>query len=348
MAILDPDTDAPPAPSDHMPASIHPILSPTTQAATTTPLPTSPSAASPTPHPVPTQETPVNPHVAELRAMFPDFDDALLQSVLDSVNGNQDRAIDVLLGMSDPNFKSDTAQAPLPPAQPVLTQEELDEQFARRLLLEDEQREHYAWQQQSWNNERQPVIGNIRRDGQPPEKDAMTELGEQFNKFAETGKRTFGNIFNKVKAKMAEFDQPQQQNAGQSAGASSSQQQQQAWPQPGPQSAQPSFYDPNSSPALPSTPQPASTFDNSARGYDVEPAMPPRPPSTGPGQPIDGGKLGLLPKRPVSLLRTSSPDQITLNPGNSGASKPAQRRLSNDSDELDYAENPFEDSPSRK
>ncbi|KAF8871484.1 hypothetical protein CPB85DRAFT_679443 [Mucidula mucida] len=33
----------------------------------------------------------------------------------------------------------------------------------------------------------------------------------------------------------------------------------------------------------------------------------PQPPSTGQRQPIDGGKLGLLPKRPISLLRTSPP-----------------------------------------
>jgi hypothetical protein len=34
------------------------------------------------------------------------------QSVLDSVNGNSDRAIDALLGMSDPDFQSDQPQQP--------------------------------------------------------------------------------------------------------------------------------------------------------------------------------------------------------------------------------------------
>lgn len=49
---------------------------------------------------------PVNPALAPLKAMFPDFDDAVMQSVLDSVNGNQDAAVDVLLGMSDPDYVS--------------------------------------------------------------------------------------------------------------------------------------------------------------------------------------------------------------------------------------------------
>lgn len=34
--------------------------------------------------------------------------DLCRQSVLDSVGGNQDRAIDALLGMSDPEYKSET------------------------------------------------------------------------------------------------------------------------------------------------------------------------------------------------------------------------------------------------
>lgn len=49
---------------------------------------------------------PANPAVALLKGMFPDFDDAVLQSVLESVNWNQDAAIDVLLGMSDPSYVS--------------------------------------------------------------------------------------------------------------------------------------------------------------------------------------------------------------------------------------------------
>ena len=51
----------------------------------------------------------------------------------------------------------------------------------------------------------------------------------------------------------------------------------------------------------------------------------PQPPSTNSGAPpIDASKLGMLPKRPVSLLNT----------------EPTPKR---DDDELEYAENPFEE-----
>ena len=49
---------------------------------------------------------PANPAVALLKSMFPDFDDLVLQTVLESVSGDQDAAIDVLLGMSDPSYVS--------------------------------------------------------------------------------------------------------------------------------------------------------------------------------------------------------------------------------------------------
>lgn len=62
----------------------------------------------------------------------------------------------------------------------------------------------------------------------------------------------------------------------------------------------------------PSSPEPASGT--------------PPPPSTSSGAPpIDASKLGMLPKRPVSLLNT----------------EPAPKK--DDDDELEYAENPFEE-----
>lgn len=68
------------------------------------------SLTAPTPNvrgnPSPAEETPLDPKVAALLAMFPDFDTSLLQSVLGSVAGDQDRAVDVLLGMSDPSYTS--------------------------------------------------------------------------------------------------------------------------------------------------------------------------------------------------------------------------------------------------
>ena len=92
------------------------------------------------------------------------------------------------------------------------------------------------------------------------------------------GKRTFGNLFNKVKAKMAEMDQQKPQNAG-AASASGSQPQwdyaQASSPHAQRQPAQqPSYYDPNpSSPPVPAANRPSFTASpqpaNAVQGYDI-------------------------------------------------------------------------------
>ncbi|KAJ7121301.1 hypothetical protein C8R43DRAFT_1033780 [Mycena crocata] len=316
-----------------------PVATPASSAAT----PASPEAT-PTPvtEPAREREMVADARLAVLRGMFPDFDDSLLQSVLGSVGGDTDRAIDALLGMSDPDFKSEQSAAQ---QQAPQTQEELDEQLARTLMLEDEQQAH-AWQAQ----QQQPPPDMRRRtsDG-PPEKDTMQEFQEQFNKFAESGKKTFGTLFSKVKAKIQEFDQPAGQSSSSQYGAGAGgdtypyeanqhpypaarrtpQQQQQAQQQ----AQMPAYYDPNA-PASNTTPPSSAT----AMGYDAAPRSmspsdasgPASPPTTNAGAPqIDGGKLGMLPKRPVSLLRTNSP--------------PTTAPPRSDEDELEYAENPFEE-----
>ncbi|KAJ7212924.1 hypothetical protein GGX14DRAFT_445647 [Mycena pura] len=281
-----------------------------------------------------------------LRAMFPDFDDSLLQSVLDSVNGNTDHAIDALLGMSDPDYMSE--QTAVPQVQTSQTQEQLDEQLARTLAMEDERAHRNAWDPQAEQQYQQPQPRPEarRRPSEGPEKDTMQELQEQFNKIAESGKRTFGTLFSKVKAKIQEFDQPAGaggQSSNTSYGAYGANQpppaagrhaqtayyqQQQAQEQ----AQMPAYYDPNA--ASDTTPPSSAT----AAGYDAAPTSmtppagaTPSPPATNTGAPqIDGGKLGMLPKRPVSLLRTNSPP--------AGGQPP-----SSDEDELEYAENPFEE-----
>lgn len=91
------------------------------------PAPTQPQAhGTPALPPRPEED----PQIAALQAMFPDFDATILyvrvslayrmatdvlvrrQSVLDSVNGDQDRAIDALLGMSDPSYVSQEPERP--------------------------------------------------------------------------------------------------------------------------------------------------------------------------------------------------------------------------------------------
>lgn len=46
---------------------------------------------------------PVDPKIASLAAIFPAFDQDLLRDILNECNGNEEQAVDVLLGMSDPN-----------------------------------------------------------------------------------------------------------------------------------------------------------------------------------------------------------------------------------------------------
>jgi hypothetical protein len=63
------------------------------------------------------------------------------------------------------------------------TQEELDEQLARTLMLEDQRQEH------AWRAQQAPARPEPRRRGSEPgapEKDTMQEFQEQFNKFAES------------------------------------------------------------------------------------------------------------------------------------------------------------------
>jgi len=206
----------------------------------------------------------------------------------------------------------------------------------------------------------------------------MTEIGQQLGRIAESGKKTFGNIVQKVKAKIAEMDQPKSSTQP-SWGASTNdtydpaayerrayQGQTQSQPQT-PQTARTqsaqaaAYYDPNlhDDDAQPITLQ----------GYDTAPAKPPtrsiadmtngsdtvtststiRPPGI-PNPPIDGGKLGLLPKRPVSLLRPPTDQQQHATGAIEHSQSQASLQASEDSGDggLEYAENPFDERDAHK
>lgn len=57
--------------------------------------------------PPPPQPAPTDPKVAELLIMFPSVDVGVIEMILESVGGSQDRAIETLLSMTDPEFKPD-------------------------------------------------------------------------------------------------------------------------------------------------------------------------------------------------------------------------------------------------
>ncbi|KAH9913303.1 uncharacterized protein B0H18DRAFT_1025091 [Fomitopsis serialis] len=328
--------------------------------------------------PAPTENE--HPQVALLRGMFPDFDTLILQSVLESVNYDQDSAIDVLLGMSDPDYVSSATHE-----QPQHHDLALDEQLARQLALEDQQQQHASGQ--SWprrndvpyqprqqgpqgpqQQQQQYVTGNERGD--------LQEFQETLGKMAESGKRTFSSIVTKAKAKITELNEQYNQRSGQPpvnqtsqrGPASSSQVDRHTASQAVAQqyygSNNPNApYDVQTPPAALYNQQPQSSTD--VRGYDVGstaslPSTPgartssppatsrismssprpsgevPQPPRTSTGSPIDAAKLGLLPKRPVSLL-------IPQSTTGAGA---MQRQESED--ELEYVENPFEEGEGKR
>ncbi|KNZ82202.1 hypothetical protein J132_06274 [Termitomyces sp. J132] len=357
-----------------------PPVQPTTTTTTTAEVPTGTTHTGGTTAEVPTGTTPTgdttsspsshekDPRIASLHALFPDYDDLILYSVLDSVNGDQDRAIDALLGMSDPEYKGEVHPA---------ADAELDEQLARRLMLEEQDAQQAAWiaQQEEAREARQ-------RPPQPPQQgqqqqgqgDTMAELQQQFGKFAETGKKTFNTFFNKVKAKIQEKDQPRTPQSSTYSYDHSQYEQRTSEHQaythvpyatrprtqvPASQltpAQQPAYYDPNPSPDP--DPRAAST---QMQGYDTTPTpglglqfegatTPPNAPTPPPAgtsattpppndtqqrpltsPPIDGGKYGLLPKRPVTLLRPAEPTQLQR-----------QHSLDDSDDGLEYAESPFE------
>ncbi|OJT11686.1 hypothetical protein TRAPUB_11791 [Trametes pubescens] len=320
------------------------------------------------------QEEQVSPQAAALRAMFPDFDVAVLQSVLDSVNGDQERAIDLLLGMSDPDYVS--TQPAHQPEQPSV---DLDEQLARQLMLEDQREQQHA-SGNSWPRRDQTDVPYQARQapggrtGVPPAegRNDLQELQRTMGQIAESGKRTFSSIVSKVKAKINEYEATR--NTGQAATTSTA-------PQWGPaapsgqldrhsasQAAyQQQYYAGEPSPVVDqpiSLNGPSTTTRGPVQGYDLDappaqrsappvaaptPTLPtaptagaslspaasprpsgdvPRPPTTTSGSPVNAAKIGLLPKRPVSLLNANAPPPT---------------RPSDEEDELEYVENPFEE-----
>ncbi|EIW62807.1 uncharacterized protein TRAVEDRAFT_112721 [Trametes versicolor FP-101664 SS1] len=344
---------------------------------TTTPAAEVPAHAGADAH---AQEEQVSPQAAALRAMFPDFDVAVLQSVLDSVNGDQERAIDLLLGMSDPDYVS-TQPAPQP-EQPSV---DLDEQLARQLMLED-QREQQRASGNSWPRRDQAEVPYQARQtsggraGVPPAegRNDLQELQRTMGQIAESGKRTFSSIVSKVKAKINEYEATRfvshlSPNPGQAATTSTQPQwgaapsgqldrhsasqaayQQQYYAgEPSPAADQPislngpstttrepvQGYDLDAPPAQRSAPPVAAPIPGlptgPTSGASLSPAASPRPsgdvprpPTTASGSPVNAAKIGLLPKRPVSLLNANSPPPT---------------RPSDEDDELEYVENPFEE-----
>jgi hypothetical protein len=129
------------------------------------------------------------------------------QSVLESVDGDQDKAIDKLLGMSDPEYEHQHAPVRTNSTLLMITclahdirvqdQTELDEQLARQLMLEDHERQL----NEAPADQRSRSYGSQFTGAQPVEQASngntsrpeFREVTDTFNKIAEGEFRVLQN-----------------------------------------------------------------------------------------------------------------------------------------------------------
>ncbi|PWN92657.1 hypothetical protein FA10DRAFT_282342 [Acaromyces ingoldii] len=97
----------------------------------------------------------LSPEAQSIKAMFPDFDAETIAAVLAAEGGHQERAINTLLSMSDPNYVA-------PPPAPTDGQTQSDEQLARSLAMaeQQQQQQHQSQQQQ------RSFFGNVGQGSQ--------------------------------------------------------------------------------------------------------------------------------------------------------------------------------------
>ncbi|RSH94903.1 hypothetical protein EHS25_004709 [Saitozyma podzolica] len=196
-----------------------------------TPTPTSRSSAAAPVVPVTTAPPPsADPKVAELQVMFPSIDVSVIEIVLESCGGSQDRAIEQLLAMTDPNFKPDELHSA---RQEEASQLDLDAQFARSLQMQDEedmrQRQQsggppgalpyqprvrrnrpQGQQTQGQDQSYQPQYEHEQqRDGQNPA--GMLMMEEKLGQFAEAAGNTINSFWSKAKSKYSDFQAQQAQ-----------------------------------------------------------------------------------------------------------------------------------------
>ncbi|GAA5839735.1 hypothetical protein JCM3766R1_004599 [Sporobolomyces carnicolor] len=187
-----------------------------------------------------------NPALAPLRALFPSTSDDILEAVLDAHAGDLQAATESLLDLNNPDFKSDPTQ------QEELEQIDLDAELARQLAEEDERqyrRERagpreptqqpsqpvpVTYQAYVPKNRRRATVDNAQQghgSWQPPstsqanegqqrqqqqqadDRDELDMLAENFSKFAEQGKKSFGSFMSKVKEQVGKLDDMIQQSA---------------------------------------------------------------------------------------------------------------------------------------
>ncbi|KAK4048709.1 hypothetical protein OIO90_005702 [Microbotryomycetes sp. JL221] len=305
----------------------------------------------------PKETTPANPDVAQLKSIFPDQTDDVLEAVLAANNGDMARSTEQLLAINDPSFQVESNHN---------EQSMRDEDYARALQFEEQeqqaarherqrqqqQRQQQQQQQQDqpqWSSDAltyQPYVPKRRSTGpshdmqqehqqsqeqQSGPRDEIDQLSEQFSKLAEQGKRQFGMFLGKAKEQVGKFNEAIEKQKAQQAASGSS-----------------SAYSTTSTTVAASQPPQKEYTPPSRSSSSIVPEPLPKPtPSTPreaelPTSPAiisssttepkrDFSKIGLLPRQQVSLL-----DQRNKKDGR-------QDQDDQDEDELEYVKSPFDD-----
>lgn len=131
-------------------------------------LPATPGAPNPQ-HTTEATQPPRDPS-HQLKDLFPDIDSDIIQAVLAANNGDVDASVNSLLGMSDPNYKTDPNEISHSTVRNT-DQEEQDAALARQLAAEEDARFRQSQspqlQRQSSGNQQRPVGQIDPRYGRP-------------------------------------------------------------------------------------------------------------------------------------------------------------------------------------
>lgn len=265
-----------------------------------------------------------------LQSIFPDLDETTIHDCYVLCERNVERTVEFLLGTDQNDAPSNTNAVPA-----GMSQSEIDEQLARQF-----EQEELAAAAAAWNP--RPVAApapNARpfnQDSHVQGSQATPESNEpnfqeQFNKFAETGKKTITSIFNKVREKIKEFEAPP---PGGPSNPQMQQHQQQHYQYyaPEPVSPRPNVQTQGNSPtpyqsayAPPAVPPPGATESHqapipgpSASSSVAAPVAADNPvtstnsPSTATPN-IDLSKTAFLPRKPAPLPE-NKPEDLTESP----------------------------------
>ncbi|KAI8877020.1 hypothetical protein K501DRAFT_288616 [Backusella circina FSU 941] len=172
-----------------------------------------------------------------LKEAFPDVEDDIIEAILQSQNGNVDSSFELLLGMSDPNYKptpapppapmeQDEAAPPMPPrpsannngwqnqASSVEEQLRMDEELAKKIYMQDEQRlqRHTSQQRQQQQQQQQQQRGQNNNNSEDDLfanfQEELPVIKEKMKEAGNAAKKKVMDLYNQFKANRNMNNQP--------------------------------------------------------------------------------------------------------------------------------------------